>query len=95
MSLAQTKLLTSELGRSALTLVMKGLARELYYTDEMLCRWSAKFSRRSQGYPCVMHQLMLVERRIHLIENLCLDEPVKNKVYELRVALLFQASLVR
>jgi hypothetical protein len=38
---------------------------------------------------------MLVERRIHLIENLCLDELVKNKVYELRVALLFQASLVR
>ena len=36
---------------------------------------------------------MLVEHRIHLIENLCLDEPVKNKVYELRVALLFQASL--
>ena len=47
------------------------------------------------GYPRVVHQLMLVERRIHLIENLCLDEPVKNKVYELRVALLFQASLVR
>jgi hypothetical protein len=30
-------------------------------------------------YPRVVHQLMLVERRIHLIENLCLDEPVKIK----------------
>jgi hypothetical protein len=42
--LGVTKLLTSELGRSALTLVKKGLARELYYTDEMLSRCSAKFS---------------------------------------------------
>ena len=52
-------------------------------------------STQKAGYPRVVRQLMLVERRIHLIENLCLDEPVKNKVYELRVALLFQASLVR
>jgi len=32
---------------------------------------------------------MLVERRIHLIENLCLDEPVKNKVYELKSSTAF------
>jgi hypothetical protein len=35
---------------------------------------------------------MLVERRIHLTENLCLDEPVKNKVYELRGGTAFPSE---
>jgi kynurenine formamidase len=34
------------------------------------------------AYPRVVHQIMLVERGIHLIENLFLDELVRDKVYE-------------
>lgn len=34
------------------------------------------------AYPRVVHQIMLVERGIHLIENLYLDELVRDKVYE-------------
>ena len=34
------------------------------------------------AYPRVVHQIMLVERGIHLIENLYLDDLVRNKVYE-------------
>jgi kynurenine formamidase len=34
------------------------------------------------AYPRVVHQIMLVERGIHLIENLYLDEMVCEKVYE-------------
>jgi kynurenine formamidase len=34
------------------------------------------------AYPRVVHQIMLVERGIHLIENLYLDELVSDRVYE-------------
>jgi len=34
------------------------------------------------AYPRVVHQIMLVQRGIYLIENLYLDDLVKNKVYE-------------
>ena len=34
------------------------------------------------AYPRVVHQVMLVERGVHLIENLYLDELVRDKVYE-------------
>jgi kynurenine formamidase len=30
----------------------------------------------------VVHQIMLVERGVHLIENLFLDELVRDKIYE-------------
>ena len=34
------------------------------------------------AYPRVVHQIMLVERGIHLIENLFLDELARDRVYE-------------
>jgi kynurenine formamidase len=34
------------------------------------------------AYPRVVHQIMLVERGVHLIENLFLDELVRDKIYE-------------
>ena len=34
------------------------------------------------SYPRVVHQIMLVERGIHLIENLYLDDLVRDRVYE-------------
>jgi kynurenine formamidase len=34
------------------------------------------------AFPRVVHQIMLVERGIHLIENLYLDELVRDKIYE-------------
>jgi kynurenine formamidase len=34
------------------------------------------------AYPRIVHQIMLVERGIHLIENLCLDQLVRDAIYE-------------
>ena len=34
------------------------------------------------AYPRVVHQVMLVERGVHLIENLYLDELIADKIYE-------------
>lgn len=34
------------------------------------------------AYPRVVHQVMLIERGVHLIENLHLDELVTDKTYE-------------
>ena len=36
----------------------------------------------NSDYPRVVHQVMLVERGVYLIENLHLDELVADKVYE-------------
>jgi kynurenine formamidase len=34
------------------------------------------------AYPRVVHQIMLVDRGINLIENMYLDELVKDNIYE-------------
>ena len=45
--------------------------------------WQSTLIRlKIQLYPRVVHQIMLVEHGVHLIENLFLDELVRDKIYE-------------